>query len=308
MPLRQLFTTTLHGILPEDRLVFFERMVFRVSRGNAVLKSVASPGPGMPDPAHPRVLVRKVVFSLFFVGAVLAKRLSKIVAHFGGTEYEVPQDPREIARRIAQLVVRIADTKAMLLATDKQTRSMLEAIVWDDAIVSSPYVNYTHALFVEKAICDTLKRCEVGREGSSMLRCEAWIPRGDFDGLQAHLKRAVIASGGQAAACQRLSPADTDGQGMPPTYFQTNKFTEAYQGIVDTYGVPRYKEVNPGLFTIISFPFLFGVMYGDGELKSTRTSTSPSGFASLCCCCSGADCFVCVASLRVFRQWAMEPC
>ncbi len=27
--------------------------------------------------------------------------------------------------------------------------------------------------------------------------------------------------------------------------------------------MPRYKEVNPGLFTLISFPFLFGVMYGD---------------------------------------------
>lgn len=27
--------------------------------------------------------------------------------------------------------------------------------------------------------------------------------------------------------------------------------------------MPRYKEVNPGIFTIITFPFLFGVMYGD---------------------------------------------
>ena len=27
--------------------------------------------------------------------------------------------------------------------------------------------------------------------------------------------------------------------------------------------MPRYKEVNPGIFTLISFPFLFGVMYGD---------------------------------------------
>lgn len=32
---------------------------------------------------------------------------------------------------------------------------------------------------------------------------------------------------------------------------------------MDTYGIPRYKESNPGLFTIVSFPFLFGLMFGD---------------------------------------------
>ena len=36
-----------------------------------------------------------------------------------------------------------------------------------------------------------------------------------------------------------------------------------YKLIVDTYGVPRYREANPGLFTIITFPFLFGIMFGD---------------------------------------------
>lgn len=33
--------------------------------------------------------------------------------------------------------------------------------------------------------------------------------------------------------------------------------------MVNIYGVPRYKEINPGLFTIITFPFLFAVMFGD---------------------------------------------
>ena len=35
------------------------------------------------------------------------------------------------------------------------------------------------------------------------------------------------------------------------------------QTIVNTYGIPRYKEANPALFAIVTFPFLFGMMYGD---------------------------------------------
>ena len=49
----------------------------------------------------------------------------------------------------------------------------------------------------------------------------------------------------------------------PPTLIITNEFTSVPQMIVDTYGTPRYKEINPGYFTIITFPFLFGVMFGD---------------------------------------------
>jgi len=49
----------------------------------------------------------------------------------------------------------------------------------------------------------------------------------------------------------------------PPSYFKTNAFTESFQEIINTYGVPDYKEVNPAVFTIITFPFLFGVMFGD---------------------------------------------
>ena len=50
---------------------------------------------------------------------------------------------------------------------------------------------------------------------------------------------------------------------MKPTYFELNEFTWSFQEIVNTYGVPNYKEVNPAIFTIVTFPFQFGIMFGD---------------------------------------------
>ena len=49
----------------------------------------------------------------------------------------------------------------------------------------------------------------------------------------------------------------------PPSLFKINEFTYVFQEIINTYGIPTYKEVNPSVFACVTFPFLFGVMFGD---------------------------------------------
>ena len=42
-----------------------------------------------------------------------------------------------------------------------------------------------------------------------------------------------------------------------------NEFVWPFHEIVVTYGIPSYKEVNPTTFNMVTFPFLFGIMFGD---------------------------------------------
>ena len=50
---------------------------------------------------------------------------------------------------------------------------------------------------------------------------------------------------------------------MPPTCFRSNEFIDQFLSIINIYGVPSYKEVNPFMIFAITFPFFFGLMFGD---------------------------------------------
>jgi len=48
-----------------------------------------------------------------------------------------------------------------------------------------------------------------------------------------------------------------------PTRIYVNKYTEAFQWMSDAFGVSTSSEINPAIFTLFTFPFLFGAMFGD---------------------------------------------
>ncbi|NP_001427495.1 V-type proton ATPase 116 kDa subunit a 3 isoform k [Homo sapiens] len=107
-----------------------------------------------------------------------------------------------------------------------------------------------------KAVYLALNQCSVSTTHKCLI-AEAWCSVRDLPALQEALRDSSMEEGVSAVA-HRIPCRD-----MPPTLIRTNRFTASFQGIVDAYGVGRYQEVNPAPYTIITFPFLFAVMFGD---------------------------------------------
>ena len=48
-----------------------------------------------------------------------------------------------------------------------------------------------------------------------------------------------------------------------PTFVELNQVTITPYLILTAYGIPHYQEINPIYFNLITFPFFFGIMFGD---------------------------------------------
>ncbi|XP_039696581.1 V-type proton ATPase 116 kDa subunit a 3 isoform X1 [Pteropus medius] len=107
-----------------------------------------------------------------------------------------------------------------------------------------------------KAVYLALNQCSVSATHKCLI-AEAWCATRDLPTLQQALQDSS-SEAGVSAVVHRIPCRD-----MPPTLIRTTRFTASFQGIVDAYGVGRYQEVNPAPYTIITFPFLFAVMFGD---------------------------------------------
>lgn len=97
---------------------------------------------------------------------------------------------------------------------------------------------------------DVTNKCLIG---------ECWCPVDDLGKIQAALNRGTERAGGTVQPIlNRMQTSEP-----PPTYNRVNKYTKVFQSMVNSYGVARYQEANPAPFSIITFPFLFAVMFGD---------------------------------------------
>lgn len=247
---KEIAFTNITGVLLASDKARFERMLFRATRGNAyarfsTIEELLTDATGEE--------VQKVVFIVFFKSASIESKIKRICDAFSAHRYDVPNidRPRDVQSQIESNFRELEDSKRIL---DKNTESRVRL-----GIDVAQYVEeWLWVVRREKSTYHTLNlfRSDVG----NFLRGQGWILKDSVG----HARNALDKAQGQLNLpnTSMIEPV-MELWPTPPTHFRTNKFTDAYQEFVNTYGIPRYREINPALFTAATFPFLFGVMYGD---------------------------------------------
>ncbi|KAK2381727.1 V-type proton ATPase subunit a3 [Trifolium repens] len=239
----------LAGLVPREKSVAFERILFRATRGNVFLRQTAVENP-VADPVSGEK-TEKNVFVVFYAGEKVKGKILKICDAFGANRYPFAEELGKQAQMISEVSGRLAELKTTIDAGLLHRVNLLENI-------GTQYEQWNLLVRKEKSIHHTLNMLSLDVTKKCLV-AEGWSPVFATKQVQDALKRAAKDSNSQVSAILQVLHT----RESPPTYFRTNKFTSPYQGIIDSYGVAKYQEANPTVFTVVTFPFLFAVMFGD---------------------------------------------
>ena len=274
------------GTVPTENEMKLKRMIFRISRGNATsnfynlyidkdeyiyTSTVRQRGFSIANMSDKNPIVHNIellnnmnnekkIFSVVFPGSsenVLLKKILKACEIFQASRYSVPKSSK-IREELDALNADIHDKKAMLQSIERTLNDLLKELNKFQEINGYKYLIYKIYFEQQRLIYTNLGKC-ILRE--NFVDGRVWIPQNKLDLIEQTLNNLFKDKENKINAS--LTDIENEPNINPPTLIITNEFTSVPQMIVDTYGTPRYKEINPGYFTIITFPFLFGVMFGD---------------------------------------------
>ncbi|KAJ6409803.1 hypothetical protein OIU84_009318 [Salix udensis] len=192
------------------------------------------------------------MYSLSFIRVKRQRpKILKICEAFGANRYPFTEDFGKQILMISEVSGRISEMKAAIDAGLFHKSHLLQTI-------GDQFVQWNTLVRNEKSIYHTLNMLSLDVTKKCLV-AEGWSPVFGSKQIQDALQRAAFDSNSQVGTIFQVLHTTE----LPPTYFCTNKFTSAFQDIVDAYGVAKYQEANPGVFTIVTFPFLFAIMFGD---------------------------------------------
>ncbi|XP_060809698.1 V-type proton ATPase 116 kDa subunit a 1-like [Amyelois transitella] len=236
------------GVVRRVRSYAFQMMLWRISLGNIYYRQaqedrIFKDASGQEE--------RKVAFLVICQGDRLHDRVLKICSGFRANLYPCPRtaDDRHVMNK--DIGIKLEDQKVVLAKTRYQRCKALYTVAqqwgtWKMRVKKTKAIYHTMNLFN----LDITRKCLIGR---------CWVPDADVHKVQRCLKYYSDKLETPVESFLIKSSANE----KPPTFHRTNKFTHGFQALINAYGESYYRELNPALYTVITFPFLFAVMFGD---------------------------------------------
>uniref|UniRef100_A0A8C0J8Q2 V-type proton ATPase subunit a n=1 Tax=Chelonoidis abingdonii TaxID=106734 RepID=A0A8C0J8Q2_CHEAB len=231
------------GVIHPWRVTSFERLLWRACRGYLIANFVEMAEP-MEDPATGESITW-VIFLISYWGEQIGQKIRKISDCFHCHMYPYADREADRLEVLSGLLTQINDLNTVLGETEQYLSQVLQKVVlmlpaWRMKVQKMKAIY----LILNQCSFNVIEKC---------LIAEVWCPVRDLPQVQEALRHGSVRS-----FVHRIPSSES-----PPTLIRTNKFTASFQSIVDAYGIASYQEVNPAPYTIITFPFLFAVMFGD---------------------------------------------
>ena len=233
------FLFSITGVIEATKLRRLFVAMYRASRGNILMNQGSKVG-GSDG-----------YFTVWFQTQLLGKKLTQIASSYGATVFEFPVEDSALDQKELELENELRDVENVLNQSYTDNRSFLVEIqekfwFWRLFFAREAMI----FMYMDYADFTQVDDCAVYR---------GWIPLRRMDELEPLLEDASNDSGSARKITYEVR--ENNGE-SPPTWIQTNTFTEPFQQLNDAYGYAEYSEVNGGAFYAM-YPFLFGIMFGD---------------------------------------------
>uniref|UniRef100_A0A8C6UHY0 V-type proton ATPase subunit a n=1 Tax=Neogobius melanostomus TaxID=47308 RepID=A0A8C6UHY0_9GOBI len=237
------------GVVHPWKVPSFERLLWRACRGFIIVDfREMDDRLEQPDTGES---VQWTVFLISYWGDQIGQKVKKICDCFRTQTFAYPESSAEREENLQGLSGRIEDIHSVL----GQSETFMQQLIMRAVGVLPQWKVKVQKC---KAVQAVLNLCSPSVTDKCLI-AEAWCPVAKLPELQCALREGGRKSGSGVDSFYNRLPATVS----PPTLFPLNSFTTGFQNIVDAYGVASYREVNPAVYTIITFPFLFAVMFGD---------------------------------------------
>lgn len=257
-----------YGLIPTENLHFFQRILFRMTRGNVFFKANnLDPTEGLDETELRDCQI--VPKSLVFILApstdenILHTKINRLLMT---NSFEALDIPYLNNRDEMQMTYEneINDNQRILRKTNIEIEDILKTLDSDDKVPQLGFISFCK-LVVTRELNFARKLIFIEKR-ENLYSLMVWVPKKYFSFIKSDLEQ--MNQNDESFTPPKLMEHNLKEVSRLrdkkiPTYFDSDSLKTSFQEIVDTYGVPRYQEANPAIFTIISFPFFFGLMYGD---------------------------------------------